>query len=481
MLNRFTTDIDQVDSSVDGSLNMCLEGVLRTFTTLSLACWVLPSFVVPVALVATQYLKLGNYFRRSVREVKRLQSTTRSPAFAHFSDTLVGQTTIRAFGDEGRFMQTHIELWEEHSRAWSVMQGTQRWLMVRMASFGAVLTAFVAIYSAVFRSTLTPALVGLCMSQAVAVSESLNRLTRMSVELEATMTHTERVLEYGQLPVEAAAVLPSDPRVFPTTGKLAFENVSARYRPGLPLVLNALSFAVSSGEHVGLCGRTGSGKSSIANALFGMMQVERGRVVIDGIDASRLGVATLRRAMAIIPQDPILFISSLRSNLDPERRHSVDRLWEAMEQVQLAAWLREKHKQRLGSGRVQDEDGGDDGTDQDGGLGLQLREGGGNLSVGQRQLICLARALLRAPQILLLDEATASVDYETDRAIQDCITTQFQSCTTLTIAHRLETLMASDKVLVLDAGRLVEAGPPATLRRNAGAFADMLGGSPAAR
>lgn len=489
VLNRFTTDIDNVDSSVDGSLNMALEGTLRTITTLTISCAILPPFIVPVVIVSTQYIQLANYFRKSVREVKRLQvrttpffcapcshenrafaktnvrktqtkrgqflqSTTRSPIFANFSESLTGTTTIRAYGDEKRFMQTHTHLFEEHARTWMVMQGTQRWLMIRMACFGAVLIGFVALWSSIFRSSLSAALVGLAMSQAVGVSESLSRLTRMGVELEATMTHVERVLEYCRLqPEQPAPVLPTDPSPseFPKEGRVVFDHLSARYRPGLPLVLKDLSFTVEPAQRVGLCGRTGSGKSSIANALFGMMLVESGKILIDGICTGSLGRSTLRQAMSIIPQEPVLFISSLRANLDPEGQHSSQAIWDALAQVQLAEWLRAKHAtgaaatssaatkasgssssgnmsggttlsassttsqhgSEVNSAAMQEEEGGEEGLDEDGGLGLRLKESGSNLSVGQRQLICLARALLRSPRILLMDEATASVDYDT--------------------------------------------------------------------
>lgn len=184
------------------------------------------------------------------------------------------------------------------------MQGTQRWLMIRMSAYGAVLVFFVACYSTIFRSTLSAALVGLAMSQAVSVSQSLGQLTRMGVELEATMTHVERVIEYCGLEPEPPAVLDSDPprSQFPREGRVEFDHFSARYRPGLPLVLKDLSFVVEPGQRVGLCGRTGGGKSSIANALFGMMQTDRGTIRIDGVDISTLGRATLRQAMSIIPQ-----------------------------------------------------------------------------------------------------------------------------------------------------------------------------------
>lgn len=256
----------------------------------------------------------------------------------------------------------------------------------------------------------------------------------------------ERILEYTDLPLEADWIVESNspPKDWPTMGRIEFVNYAARYRTGLDLVLKDITATIEPCEKIGIVGRTGAGKSSLTLALFRLIEPANGTIRIDGIDIVKLGLHQLRKCLTIIPQDPILFSGTIRSNLDPFNDFSDEALWLCLELAHLKEFVRSLDKN----------------------LEYEINEGGSNLSVGQRQLICLARALLRKTKILILDEATAAVDMETDSLIQRTIKQSFNDCTILTIAHRLNTVLDSDRILVLDDGRIAEFDSPANLLAN---------------
>lgn len=269
---------------------------------------------------------------------------------------------------------------------------------------------------------------------------------RQSAEIESQMTSVERVLEYSNLPAEAAldsAPNKKPPKTWPEFGSITFDGMSLSYAPGEPPVLKDLRCLIKPKEKVGVVGRTGAGKSSIIAALFRMTEPE-GAILIDGVDIRHIGLHDLRKKISIIPQDPVLFTGPIRRNLDPFSEHGDEELWKALEEVRLKSAVEELP----------------------GGLGAEVSEGGSNFSVGQRQLICLARAVLRQNKILVMDEATANVDPRTDSLIQTTIRENFKDCTVLTIAHRLHTIMDSDRVIVLDAGRILEFDEPYLLMKN---------------
>jgi ATP-binding cassette subfamily C (CFTR/MRP) protein 4 len=266
---------------------------------------------------------------------------------------------------------------------------------------------------------------------------------RQSAEFEAQMTAVERILEYSHLESEAALEAEKRPPPdWPHLGQITFNGVTFTYAGAPKPVLSDLNFMIKGGEKVGIVGRTGAGKSSLLASLFRMVEPE-GSIIIDGIDTKTVGLHDLRSKISIIPQDPVLFTGPVRRNLDPFNEHKDDQLWQALEEVQLKEVV----------------------TELPGQLDAPISEGGSNFSVGQRQLICLARALLRNNKILVLDEATANVDHETDSLIQQTIREKFIKCTVLTIAHRLHTIIDSDRVLVLDAGRVIEFEEPYNLLR----------------
>jgi ATP-binding cassette subfamily C (CFTR/MRP) protein 4 len=270
---------------------------------------------------------------------------------------------------------------------------------------------------------------------------------RQTSELENQMVCVERVMEYANLPSEVKNERPP-PANWPTSGEVEFENLSLFYKnEECKASIRNLSFKIKPQEKVGIVGRTGSGKSSIIQALFRMTRIE-GSVKIDGIDTKEIDLYNLRKNISIIPQDPVLFSGSLRFNLDSFNESSDDEIWKVLELVELKTTIKSLT----------------------GGLECKISDGGSNFSVGQRQLICLARALLRKNKILVLDEATANVDYETDRLIQKTINVEFSDCTVLTIAHRLHTVINSDKILVMEGGNLVEFDHPYNLLKNENGF-----------
>ena len=325
---------------------------------------------------------------------------------------------------------------------------------------------FAALLSVVERKSLSPGIVGLSLTYALQVSNLLNGLIRCLAELEVTMVSVERVHEYHkQLEQEAPYEIPEQdpPPQWPEEGAVSFSDYETRYRPGLDPVLKDISCDIAAGEKIGVVGRTGAGKSSLTLSLFRIIEPTRGSIFIDGVDIKDIGLSALRSKLSIIPQDPVVYSGTLRSNLDPFDEHSDSDIHRAVELSHLSPFV---------SGLVD-------------GLGHKIDENGSNLSLGQRQLLCLARALLRDTKILVLDEATAAVDPETDELVQKTVRQAFASCTVITIAHRLATIMDSDRIMLLDKGQLVEMGKPsdllanpnsrfATMARNAGIEAPLV-------
>uniref|UniRef100_A0A336LVT7 CSON001445 protein n=1 Tax=Culicoides sonorensis TaxID=179676 RepID=A0A336LVT7_CULSO len=306
------------------------------------------------------------------------------------------------------------------------------------------LAAFLMTEEKVFSALKTS--IGLSLSYALQITQSLNWLVRMSSDVESNIVAVERIKEYVDVENEAPWEQKNYnlPQNWPEKGQIVFEKFSVRYREGLELVLKDISFAIKGGEKVGIVGRTGAGKSSISMSLFRVLEAANGKILIDGHDISKIGLHTLRKQLTVIPQDPVLFSGTLRMNLDPFEKKTDDELWAALENAHLKSFVKGLPA----------------------GLNHEIKEGGENLSVGQRQLVCLARALLRKTKIYVLDEATAAVDLETDDLIQRTIQSELKSCTVLTIAHRLNTIMDSDKIIVLDHGQMKEFAPPGDLLKN---------------
>ncbi|RXM92016.1 Canalicular multispecific organic anion transporter 1, partial [Acipenser ruthenus] len=328
-----------------------------------------------------------------------------------------------------------------------------RWLAVRLELVGILMIFLAALFMVYNKDSMDSGTVGLAMSYALNITATLNFWVRKACEIETNAVAIERVYEYAEMEKEAPWVLSKrPPERWPSQGIVKFINYEARYKKELEPAVKDVTFQTLSQEKVGIVGRTGAGKSTLSNCLFRIIEGGKGIILIDGVDIASIGLHDLRGKLNIIPQDPILFSGPLRLNLDPLERHSDAELWQALEICYLKDFVCSLPKQ----------------------LHHEVSEGGENLSVGQRQLICLARALLRKTKILILDEATASIDMETDNLVQLTIRKEFSDCTILTIAHRIHTIMDSDRVLVLDSGRIVEFDSPSNLIQRKGVFFHMV-------
>ncbi|XP_071921349.1 ABC transporter C family member 12-like isoform X1 [Coffea arabica] len=460
IINRFSKDIGDIDRNVANFVNMFLNQLwqlLSTFVLIGVVSTVSLWAIMPLLIVFyAAYL----YYQSTSREVKRLDSITRSPVYAQFGEALNGLSTIRAYKAYDRLANISGKIMDNNLRFTLVNISSNRWLTIRLESLGGIMIWLTATFAVLqngraenqlaFASTM-----GLLLSYSLNITNLLGTVLRQASRAENSLNAVERVGTYIDLPAEAPDIIESNrpPPGWPSAGLIKFEDVVLRYRPGLPAVLRGLSFTISPTQKVGIVGRTGAGKSSMLNALFRIVELERGRILIDGCDILKFGLTDLRRVLSIIPQSPVLFSGTVRFNLDPFNEHSDLDLWEALERAHLKDVIRKSVF----------------------GLDAEVSEGGENFSVGQRQLLSLARSLLRRSKILVLDEATAAVDVRTDAIIQKTIREEFKSCTMLIIAHRLNTIIDSDGILVLDAGQVVEYDAPEKLLLNEGsAFSKMV-------
>ncbi|XP_076451201.1 multidrug resistance-associated protein 1-like [Babylonia areolata] len=444
IVNRFARDVDTVDDTLPQIIFMfvmCVFSVTSTLVVISVNTPVFMSIILPLAIA---YYGLQRFFVPTSRQLKRLEAVTRSPIFSHFGETLAGVSVIRAFQATERFVKEALVRIDRNQVFYFAGITANRWLGVWVE----VLSSCV-VFTATLFSLLTPGVsagkAGLSITYAMEVTQALKWLVRSVSDLETNVVSVERLQEYSDLKPEAPALMPVRPRVtWPSHGNIIFTNYSTRYRPGLDLVLKGVNINIRGGEKVGIVGRTGAGKSSLTLALFRLIEPVTGTITIDGLDAASLVLRDLRSRLTVLPQDPVLFSGSLRMNLDPFGNFSDRELWDSLRLAHLLPFVRNQPQ----------------------GLEYECGEGGRNLSMGQRQLVCLARGLLRKTRILVLDEPTAAVDPETDLLIQGTIRRDFGDCTTLTIAHRLNTIMDYDRVLVMDGGRVKEFDKPSILLQN---------------
>ncbi|XP_031814417.1 multidrug resistance-associated protein 4 [Sarcophilus harrisii] len=444
ILNRFSKDIGHLDDLLPLTFLDFIQTLLQVIGVVAVAIAVIPWIAIPLIPLAIIFIFLRRYFLETSRDVKRLESTTRSPVFSHLSSSLQGLWTIRAYRAEQRFQELFDAHQDLHSEAWFLFLTTSRWFAVRLDAICAIFVIVTAFGSLILAQTLNAGQVGLALSYAITLMGMFQWGVRQSAEVENMMISVERVIEYTDLEKEAPweSKKPPPPN-WPHEGMIVFDNVNFTYSLDGPVILKHLTALIKSREKVGIVGRTGAGKSSLIAALFRLSEPE-GKIWIDKIMTTEIGLHDLRKKMSIIPQEPVLFTGTMRKNLDPFNEYTDEELWNALKEVQLKEAI----------------------EDLPGKMDTELAEAGSNFSVGQRQLVCLARAILRKNRILIIDEATANVDPRTDELIQKTIREKFDQCTVLTIAHRLNTIIDSDKIMVLDAGRLKEYDEPYVLLQN---------------
>ncbi|KAF9285150.1 hypothetical protein BGZ88_009647 [Linnemannia elongata] len=477
ILNRFSSDIGDIDEVVPESF-ICLLTCLFNFVgTLMILTFATPAFVFVLPVIGLIYMIIQKYYIRTSSNLRRLDSVTKSPLYQHFSETLNGLSSIRAMNIKDRFIDENAVRTNKSATASYASWMINRWLNVRLEALTSLAIFCAALLAVLSKGTISPSMAGLALSSTTSLAYNVIWTLRSYCDLCSDLISVERVHEYSNKRTEAPASTGVRlPENWPQQGRIVFKNYSTRYREGLDLVLKDVSFEVQPSEKVGIVGRTGAGKSSLTLALFRIVEAadsywarasaqesegtvvedfdlstdlgDGGAIEIDGVDISTLGLKDLRQHLSIIPQDPTLFAGTIRENLDPLNELSDAELWQALDRAHLKPHI----------------------ASLSGGLSFEVSQNGENFSVGQRSLICLARALLRKTKILVLDEATAAVDVETDELIQKTIRTEFKDRTILTIAHRIKTVMDSDKILVLEKGRVEEFESPKKLMKSKGLF-----------
>ncbi|XP_070762761.1 ATP-binding cassette sub-family C member 12 [Enoplosus armatus] len=447
ILNRFSKDQEEVDTVLPLHMDPFLQFCLMVTFTIIIISAVFPPLLVAVVVMGVLFTLILFIFQRSIRQMKRMENISRSPCISLTTSTLQGLSTIHAYNIRDSHIKLFKSLNDINSNHYLLFHSGTRWLSFWLDFLAVNMALLVALFVVLSSDNIiSPALKGLAMSYTIQLTGMLQYVVRQSTEVEARFNSVERLQEYitdckSEAPrhIKEAQV----PEDWPKSGAITFQGYKMRYRRNTPVVLNGLDFQIRAGEKLGIVGRTGSGKSSLGVALFRLVEPAAGTILIDGVDIMAIGLQDLRSRLSIIPQDPVLFIGTVRYNLDPFSNYTDKEIWAALEKTYMKDSISRLEMK----------------------LQAQVLENGENFSIGERQLICMARALLRNSKIILLDEATASIDAETDALIQTTIKEAFRDCTMLTIAHRINTVMQADRILVMDNGEVAELEHPDVLKQ----------------
>uniref|UniRef100_A0A1D1YI66 ABC transporter C family member 8 n=1 Tax=Anthurium amnicola TaxID=1678845 RepID=A0A1D1YI66_9ARAE len=455
ILTRASSDMSVLDYDILYSILFSLVAsieMLATILVMATVTWQVLIVAVPIMIAVRYYQR---YYLASAREIVRINGTTKAPVMNYASETSLGAVTIRAFSDTERFIQNNFKLINTDAMLFFHTIAAMEWVLIRVESLQNVTIIASALFLLLIpQKTVTPGFVGLTLSYALNLSSCQVFLTRWYATLDNYIISVERIKQFMHIPSEPPAII-NDTRpapLWPHEGRIDLQDLKIRYRPNAPLVLKGLTCTFIAGHKIGVVGRTGSGKTTLISALFRLVEPVGGRILIDKLDICSIGLKDLRMNLSIIPQEPTLFRGSVRSNLDPLGLYSDHEIWEALDKCQLKTTIGSLPK--LLDSSVSDE--------------------GENWSAGQRQLFCLGRVLLRKNRILVLDEATASIDSATDATLQKIIKQEFSSCTVITVAHRVPTVMDSNMVMVLSYGNIVEYDKPTNLMETNSAFSKLV-------
>ncbi|KAF9484310.1 multidrug resistance-associated ABC transporter [Pholiota conissans] len=456
VLNRFGKDFEGIDSSLSDNFGRSIIYGLSASTTLVTVSVVGgPVFILAALILGTLYWNVAKIYGQTSRDMRRLDSVTRSPLYSIYGETISGVTILRAFGASSKFLRDMLRCVDTNSNPYYWMWGVNRWLSVRFNLLSAGIVGATGLVCLITPS-ISASAAGFALAFASTITIDLLFMVRRFVGLEQSMVALERVKEYNDLKREPPEYIePRPPANWPSEGAIKCEDLVIRYAPELPDVLHHLNFEIKPGEKIGILGRTGSGKSTLALSFFRFVEATQGRILVDGVDTSKIGLTDLRSRLTIIPQDPTILSGSLRSTLDVFDEYQDAEIYEALRRVHLipSEDTPAEAADTVNANVFRD-------------LESKVSEGGDNFSTGEKQLLCMARAILKRSKILVMDEATASVDYATDELIGKTIRHEFAESTILTIAHRLRTVIDYDRVMLLEQGRIVEFDRPASLLSN---------------
>jgi ABC-type multidrug transport system fused ATPase/permease subunit len=439
ILNRFARDLETIDDELSWSIEQACRSLAQTVAAVILILTIVPALLLLAVPVMFAYVRLQSAYRTAAREAKRLESIARSPRYAHFKELVTGLDVIHGFARERYFMARFYAILGHYQRMHWCSIKLNRWFGVRVPLVSGLVSlgTGVAVVLLARNGAIGSGSAGLVLGYALSLWMMLNWTVRATSEVESFMTQAERLQHYTRLPPEPITTAPAlpDSSPWPTHGAVEFRDVAVRYAPHLPRVLDGVTWQAPGGSKVGVIGRTGAGKSTLFQAMFRFIELEHGAILVDGVSLASVPLPRLRRAFAIIPQDPTLFAGSVRSNLDRFATCGDEQIWAALRRVHLDQLIRGLPGQ----------------------LDAAVAEHGHNFSQGQRQLLCMGRAILTRAKVIVLDEATASVDLRTDQLIQETVRSELQGVTVLVIAHRLDTVADSDLIVELANGRVVKA------------------------